>query len=95
MIDLECKLVIIAGYMFLFPITASGGRGKDLYSIDDKLQIFSNAEAFDSITYKSSAVWVIKFYADWCYHSKKLVPTWKKVAEQVQGTYISVLYSTL
>ncbi len=40
----------------------------------------------------SDRAWVVEFYAHWCGHCQRFVPTWVELAEKFQGDYRSPLF---
>ncbi|KAI8978532.1 thioredoxin-like protein [Pilobolus umbonatus] len=50
---------------------------------DDVIEI--TPKNIDSVVYDTNQLVVMEFYAPWCGHCQKLVPTWKKVASNLKG----------
>ncbi|XP_020577353.1 protein disulfide isomerase-like 2-3 [Phalaenopsis equestris] len=43
------------------------------------------SQNFDKEVIKSKELWIVKFFAPWCGHCKKLAPEWKKAANNLKG----------
>lgn len=56
----------------------------DLYYKSD-LMVILNAENFEEDFLNKPHAWLIEFYNSWCGHCQAFVPTWKKLAADVEG----------
>jgi protein disulfide-isomerase A6 len=74
------KLLLVAVAAFAFNALPTHA----LYTKQDKV-IQLNQLNFQSKVLKSPDVWMVEFFAPWCGHCKNLAPTYKKLAEKMQG----------
>jgi len=51
----------------------------------DRDVIVLTDENFDEIVYHGTDIWLVKFYAPWCGHCKKLAPEWNEAATKLRG----------
>eukprot|EP01029_Cantina_marsupialis_P012791 TRINITY_DN2827_c0_g1_i1.p1 TRINITY_DN2827_c0_g1~~TRINITY_DN2827_c0_g1_i1.p1 ORF type:complete len:451 (+),score=165.42 TRINITY_DN2827_c0_g1_i1:37-1353(+) len=54
------------------------------YTSKDKVVVLDQSN-FDKEVIKSSSVYLVEFYAEWCGHCKALAPQWKKAANALNG----------
>jgi len=52
-------------------------------------------EATFDATVKADEAWLIKFYAPWCGHCKKVAPTWDELAKGAQGFRVAKVDCTI
>ncbi|KAG1689652.1 Protein disulfide-isomerase TMX3 [Nymphon striatum] len=67
--------------IFFFTVFAYGIECSRVLELSDRFLEFKN---------EHDGPWMIKFYAPWCHHCKKLEPIWAQVAQSLFGTNVKV-----
>ncbi len=66
-------------------------KGEGLYLYSDKMQLL-NIDTLDKYVHNSKTAWVVEFYSSWCGHCQYYAPTWKKLAEEIYGTFLLLTF---
>jgi thiol-disulfide isomerase/thioredoxin len=51
-----------------------------------------NIDTLDKYVHNSKTAWVVEFYSSWCGHCQYYAPTWKKLAEEIYGTFLLLTF---
>ena len=77
--------IAICVFLLVASSTVLGKKGKGSKKRRNSDVIVLNGKSFGEQVIDGSDNWIIKFYAPWCGHCKKLAPIWEKVATSLKG----------
>ena len=89
----RCETFFVFLLLFCCYFRLSSGR---LYSERDSIVLLENSTIAEVI-YDSPVAWIVEFYSSWCGHCHAFAPTYKRLAEMVQGKsdFYCVAYFTI
>lgn len=76
------KIVIMKTIAFLVVVAAVIGGA--VGSSASAVKHFKSASEYDEATGDGSNVYIVKYYAPWCGHCKRLAPVWEDLASALK-----------